>query len=168
MDDPSDKYEYLADLLSKFAGGTRGADFGELAIEVAPQASAGAKELRKDREGLQEKAEDTSLQIGKLGAEQEAADKELEAKVYIELQKNGLDDKDRADIILAYAKATELRSLNRADIKSMLDGIRDPAARRSLKILLESEIKGIVGKGGKGDEGGRRGRKATVIQLPSE
>jgi hypothetical protein len=171
MDDPSDKYEYLADLLSKFAGGTRGADFGELAIEVAPQASAGAKELRKDREGLQEKAEDTSLQIGKLGAEQEAADKELEAKVYIELQKNGLDDKDRADIILAYAKATELRSLNRADIKSMLDGIRDPAARRSLKILLESEIKGIVGKGGKGgkgDEGGRRGREATVRQLPSE
>jgi hypothetical protein len=168
MDDPSDKYEYLADLLSKFAGGTRGADFGELAIEVAPQAIAGSKELRKDREGLQEKAEDTSLQIGKLGAEQEAADKELEAKVYIELQKNGLDDKDRADIILAYAKATELRSLNRADIKSMLDGIRDPAARRSLKILLESEIKGIVGKGGKGDEGGRRGRKATVIQLPSE
>jgi hypothetical protein len=165
MDDPSDKYEYLAGLLSGIAGGTPGAGLGQLATEVAPKALAGAKELRKDREGLQEKAEDTSLQIGKLGAEQEAADKELEAKVYIALQKDNLNDKERSDLILNYAKATELRSLNGAEIKSMLDAIRDPAARRSLKILLESEIKGIVGKG---DKGGRGGREATVSQLPSE
>jgi hypothetical protein len=98
MDDPSDKYEYLAGLLSGIAGGTPGAGLGQLATEVAPKALAGAKELRKDREGLQEKAEDTSLQIGKLGAEQEAADKELEAKVYIALQKDKLTDVDIASI----------------------------------------------------------------------
>ena len=153
MDDPSDKYGWLAKVLSDIAGGTPGAGFGELAIEVAPKALAGIKELRKDREGLQEKAEDTSLQIGKLGAEQEAADKELEAKVYIALQKNALRDKDRADLILAYAKAVELRSLNGTEIKSMLDGIRDPDARKSVKALLESEIKGRVGKSGTGGTG---------------
>jgi hypothetical protein len=146
MDDPSDKYEWLGEVLSKIAGGTPGAGIGQLAVEAAPEALAGAKELRKDREGLQVKAEDTSLQIGKLGAEQEAADKELEAKVYIALQKDNLDDKERSDLILNYAKATELRSLKGAEIKSMLDAIRDPAARRSLKILLEAEIKGTVGK----------------------
>ena len=147
MDDPSDKYEYLASVLNRIAGGTPGAGLGQLASEVAPQALAGAKELRKDREGLQEKAEDTSLQIGKLGAEQEAADKELEAKVYIALQKDNLDDKDRSDLILNYAKATELRSLKKEDIESMLKTIKDPDARRSLKSILESEIKGRVGKG---------------------
>ena len=94
MDDPSDKYEYLAGLLSGIAGGTPGAGLGQLASEVAPQALAGAKELRKDREALQEKAEDTSLQVGKLGAEQEEKSKKLEEAVFTALTKSKLTAKD--------------------------------------------------------------------------
>jgi hypothetical protein len=94
IDDPSDKYEWLASLLSGIAGGTPGAGLGQLASEVAPQALAGAKELRKDREALQEKAEETSLQVGKLGAEQEAKQKKLEEAVFTALTKSKLTAKD--------------------------------------------------------------------------
>lgn len=94
MDDPSDKYEYLASLLSGIAGGTPGAGLGQLASEVAPQALAGAKELRKDREELEVRAEDTSLQVGKLGAEQEEKKKKLEQAVFTALIKSKLTAKD--------------------------------------------------------------------------
>jgi len=94
MDDPSDKYEYLASLLSGIAAGTPGAGLGQLASEVAPQALAGAKELRKDREALQEKAEETSLQVGKLGAEQEEKKKKLEQAIFTSLTKSKLTAKD--------------------------------------------------------------------------
>jgi len=94
MDDPSDKYEYLASLLSGIATGTPGAGLGQLATEVAPQALAGAKELRKDREALQEKAEETSLQVGKLGAEQEEKKKKLEQAIFTSLTKSKLTAKD--------------------------------------------------------------------------
>lgn len=94
MDDPSDKYEYLAGLLSGIAGGTPGAGLGQLASEVAPQALAGAKELRKDREALEKEAEDTSLQVGKLGAEQEEKKKKLEEAVFTALTKSKLTAKD--------------------------------------------------------------------------
>jgi hypothetical protein len=94
MDNPSDKYEYLGKILSEYAKGTPGASFGELSTQVAPKALAGAKELRKDREALQEKAEDTSLQVGKLGAEQEAKQKKLEEAVFTALTKSKLSAKD--------------------------------------------------------------------------
>jgi len=94
MDDPSDKYEYLGEILNKYAQGTPGASFGELSTQVATKALTGAKELRKDREALQEKAEDTSLQVGKLGAEQEAKQKKLEEAVFTALTKSKLTAKD--------------------------------------------------------------------------
>ena len=139
MDDPSDKYEYLAGLLSGIAGGTPGAGLGQLATEVAPKALAGAKELRKDREGLQEKAEDTSLQIGKLGAEQEAADKELEAKVYIALQKDKLTDVDIASI--SKHKVETIKILDSITDENMLNRLAnnpkvDPDVRHAAMIKL--------------------------------
>jgi len=94
MDDPSDKYEWLAGVLNSIAGGTPGAGIVQLASEAAPQALAGAKELRKNREALQEKAEDTSLQVGKLGAEQEEKSKKLEQAVFTALSKSKLTAKD--------------------------------------------------------------------------
>ena len=94
MDNPSDKYEYLGKILSEYAKGTPGSTFGELSTQIAPKALAGAKELRKDREALQEKAEDTSLQVGKLGAEQEAKQKKLEEAVFTALTKSKLTAKD--------------------------------------------------------------------------
>jgi hypothetical protein len=165
MDDPSDKYEYLAGLLSGIAGGTPGASFGQLASEAAPQALAGAKELRKDREGLQEKAEDTSLQIGKLGAEQEAADKELEAKVYIALQKDKVSDTDRANILEKYLSAVEKSgaTVDEKLISTITMGITDPNALISVTALLKSKLSNKpVGKGGTGGTGGRNQNPASV------
>jgi hypothetical protein len=170
MDDPSDKYEYLAGLLSGIAGGTPGAGLGQLATEVAPKALAGAKELRKDREGLQEKAEDTSLQIGKLGAEQEAADKELESKVYIALQKDKVSDTDRANILEKYLSAVE-KSGSTVDeklISTITMGITDPNALISVTALLRSKLANKpVGADGK-ELPGRNTNKAAVAAKVSQ
>jgi hypothetical protein len=121
MDDPSDKYEYLAGLLSGIAGGTPGAGLGQLASEVAPQALAGAKELRKDREALQEKAEDTSLQVGKLGAEQEEKKKKLEQAIFTALTKSKLTAKDLASI--AKDKVTAINIIQGINNEEALLGI---------------------------------------------
>ena len=98
MDDPSDKYEWLASVLTSIAGGTPGAGIVQLASEAAPEALAGAKKLREDRAKLQEKAEDTSLQVGKLGAEQEEKKKKLEQAIFTALTKSKLTAKDLASI----------------------------------------------------------------------
>jgi hypothetical protein len=94
MDDPSDKYEWLASVLNNIAGGTPGAGIVQLASEAAPEALVGAKELRKNREALEKEAEDTSLQVGKLGAEQEEKSKKLEEAVFTALTKSKLTAKD--------------------------------------------------------------------------
>jgi len=108
MDDPSSKMEYLASILSGIAGGTPGAGFGQLASEVAPQALAGAKELRKEQEALKEKAEETSLKVGELGAKQEEKQKKLEASLYKILTKDTLDAKDRATILAKEGEIIQL------------------------------------------------------------
>lgn len=158
MDDPSDKYEYLAGLLSGIAGGTPGAGLGQLAAEVAPQALAGAKELRKDREGLQEKAEDTSLQVGKLGAEQEAKQKKLEEAVFTALTKSKLTAKDISTItkhkVEAIAKLQVIQ-----DEDTLLSLANNPqvdpdvryAARRKLGVVRADPRTGTGSTEGAGD-----------------
>jgi hypothetical protein len=137
MDDPSDKYEYLASLLSGIAGGTPGAGLGQLASEVAPQALAGAKELRKDREELEVRAEDTSLQVGKLGAEQEEKSKKLEEAVFTALTKSNLTAKDLAAIAKDKVTAIEIiQKINDNDqLRSLANNLKiDPDVREAARL----------------------------------
>jgi hypothetical protein len=140
MDDPSAKFEYLASILSGIAGGTPGAGLGQLASEVAPQALADAKELRKEQEALQEKAEDTALQVGKLGAEQEAKQKELEKAVFNALTKSNLTAKDKSIILNNEAKVIELitASFDPEFLKAWKDHpYATPAVRRAADDKLK-------------------------------
>jgi hypothetical protein len=123
MDDPSAKYEWLAKVLSDMAGGTPGASIGQLASEIAPEALAGVRELRKDREGLQEKAEDTSLQAGKLGAEQEEKSKKLEQAIFTALTKAKLTSKDLSTI--AKYKIEAIKALQDIPNEAMLEKLAD-------------------------------------------
>ena len=142
IDNPSDKYEYLASLLSGIAGGTPGAGLGQLAAEVAPQALAGAKELRKDREELEVRAEDTSLQVGKLGAEQEEKSKKLEQAIFTALAKSKLTAKDlsiiaknKVEAIKAIQDIVDDSALNSLANNSNLDNdVREAAKIRINKL----------------------------------
>jgi hypothetical protein len=139
MDDPSAKYEWLAKVLSDMAGGTPGASIGQLASEIAPEALAGVRELRKDREGLQEKAEDTSLQAGKLGAEQEEKSKKLEQAIFTALTKSKLTSKDLS--IIAKNKIEAIKALQDIPNEAMLNKLADnpnvdPDVRYAAKIKL--------------------------------
>jgi hypothetical protein len=139
MDDPSAKYEWLAKVLSDMAGGTPGAPIGQLASEIAPEALAGVRELRKDREGLQEKAEDTSLQAGKLGAEQEEKSKKLEQAIFTALTKSKLTSKDLS--IIAKNKIEAIKALQDIPNEAMLNKLADnpnvdPDVRYAAKIKL--------------------------------
>ena len=141
MDDPSSKMEYLASILSGIAGGTPGAGFGQLASEVAPQALAGAKELRKEREALEEKAEETSLQVGELGAKQEEKQKKLEETVFTSLAKSRLTAKDLSIIaknkIEAIAKIQTV--LNNEQLRSLANNTKlDPDVRRAAQLRLKN------------------------------
>ena len=139
MDDPSSKMEYLASILSGIAGGTPGAGFGQLASEVAPQALAGAKELRKEREELQEKAEETVLQASKIGAEQEAKQKKLEEAVFTALTKSKLTSKDLAAI--AKDKVTAIEIIQKINDNDQLISLAknpklDPDVREAARIRI--------------------------------
>ena len=158
MDDPSDKYEYLAGLLSGIAGGTPGAGLGQLVSAIAPQALAGAKELRKDREALQEKAEETSLQVGKLGAEQEAKQKKLEEAVFTALTKSKLTAKDLSIIaknkVEAIAKIQDVvdeGTLLRLASNTQIDPDIKYAARVKLGLPVADPRTGTGGTTGAGD-----------------
>lgn len=155
MDDPSDKYEYLASLLSGIAGGTPGAGLGQLAAEVAPQALAGAKELRKDREELEVRAEDTSLQVGKLGAEQEEKSKKLEQAIFTALAKSKLTAKDLS--IIAKNKVEAVKAIQDIVDDSALNSLAnnsnlDPDVRYAARIRL-----GKINAGRRTDPGATTG-----------